>query len=116
MIFASMLNSMPVPLLALVVAGGGANWRLLTPVFLVCLTIVVSIPAAAARSKLHMPAYIGIALLAFVMSFVFGEISGAHGIKGSIAGIVLSMACFLSIAAAVGSILALVFYHDPPAA
>jgi hypothetical protein len=98
------------------IVGSGANPRVVAPLLAVCLAIVVVIPAAAARSRLHMPAYIGIAILAFAASLIFGEMSGARRIAGSAAGVVLSIACFLSIAVFVGSILALFFYRDPPEA
>jgi hypothetical protein len=97
-------------------APSGANLRIVAPLAAACLSIVVVIPAAAARSRLHMPAYIGIAILAFAASLIFGEISGARRIAGSIAGVALSIACFLSIAVFVGCILALFFYRDPPQA
>jgi hypothetical protein len=97
-------------------AGSGANPRIVAPLLGVCLAIVVAIPVAAARGKLHMPAYIGIAILAFAASLVFGETSGARRIAGSIAGVILSVACFLSIAVFLGCILALFFYRDPPGA
>jgi hypothetical protein len=111
MIITSMSNLF---LAAEFIAGSGANPRIVASLLAVCLAIVAVIPAAAARSKLHMPAYIGIAILAFAASLLFGEISGARRIAGSIAGVVLSIACFLSIAVFVGSILALFFYRDPP--
>ena len=103
-------------LAAELIAGSVAKSRIVAPLIAVCLLIVIAIPVAAARSKLHMPAYIGIAIFAFAASLVFGEMSGAQGIAGSIAGVVLSIACFLSIAVVVGCILALLFYRDPPEA
>jgi hypothetical protein len=111
MIVGAMLS---LSLAAELLVGSGAKWRIVAPLILACLTIVIAIPVAAARSKLHMPAYIGIAILAFAASLVFGEMSGVQRIAGSIVGVVLSMACFLSIAAVVGSILALLFYREPP--
>ena len=102
--------------IAAVISGSGSKWGLLVPVILACLVIVAAVPTAAARSKLHMPAYIGMAILAFVASLVFGEISGARRVTGTILGMVLSVGCFLSIAVVVGSILALLVYREPPEA
>ena|ERR1700691_2638221 len=109
-------NLLHVPLASEIVWQAGQKSRLIAPLLGGCLAIAIAIPAAAARSKLHMPAYIGIAILAFVASLVFGEISGTRQITGSMAGVVLSIACFLSIAVSVGSILALAFYRNPPEA
>jgi len=111
MIPASMLS---VPLASEIIVETGAKSRVIAPLFAACLAIAIAIPVAAARSKLHMPGYIGIAILAFVASLLFGEISGMRRIAGSYAGVVLSVACFLSIAVCVGSIVALLFYRDPP--
>jgi hypothetical protein len=91
-----------------------ANWAVLAPTLAACLAIIIAIPRAAARSKLHLPGYIGLAILAFLASVTFGKLSGAHRIAGSFVGVVLSLACFLSISAGVGSVLALAFYRDPP--
>jgi hypothetical protein len=113
MIPAAMLS---VPLGSGIIVEAGAKSRVIAPLIAACLAIAIAIPVAAVRSKLHMPGYIGIAILAFVASLLFGEISGMRRIAGSIAGIVLSIACFLSIAVCVGAVLALVFYHDPPEA
>ena len=71
------------------------------------------IPIAAARRKLHIPGYVGIALLAFALSFVFGRVAGFARVAASGAGPILSIIFFLLIAVAVGSILALFFYRDP---
>ena len=105
-----------VSLAAVFVGKSVAQWGIVLPLLMICLAIVIAIPAAAARSKFHMPAYIGIAILAFAASVIFGEISGMHRIAGSVAGIALSIACFLSVAVLLGSILALFFYRDPPEA
>jgi hypothetical protein len=113
MILAAMLSLI---LAADFIVGSAANTRIVAPLIVACLVIVAVIPAAAARGKLHMSAYIGIAILAFGASLLFGEVSGMRRMAGSFAGVVLSIACFLSIAALVGSILALLFYREPPEA
>jgi hypothetical protein len=117
MIVAAMLS---LSLAAELIVGSALKLRIVAPLGAVCPSIVVVIPAAAARSKLHMPAYTGIAILAFAASLVLGEMSGAQRIAGSIAGVILSSACFLSISVFIGSILgsilALFFYRDLPEA
>jgi hypothetical protein len=74
-----------------------------------CVGIVVAIPLGAHRGKLHVPGYTGIAILAFIASFLFGIASGYRPFAGSPVGIALSLLCFWSAAACVGSILALFF-------
>lgn len=79
-----------------------------------CLVVVISIGVCAAKGKLHMPAYIGIAFLAFASALAFGELAGIETIRGSILAIALSCACYLCISTTVGSIVALLFYRRPP--
>jgi hypothetical protein len=90
-----------------------ARLPIVIPLAAACLVIVALIPMAAARRKLHIPGYIGIALLAFALSLVFGKVAGFTRIAASAAGPILSILCFLLIAVAIGSILALLFYRDP---
>jgi len=61
-----------------------------------------------------MPGYIGIAFLAFAFSLLFGNLAGIRGIRGSAIAISLSIAFYLCIATTVGSIVALIFYRQPP--
>ena len=90
-----------------------AKFAIVIPLVAACLVIVALIPMAAARRKLHIPGYIGIALLAFALSLVFGKLAGFTRIAASPAGPILSILFFLLIAVAIGSILALLFYRDP---
>jgi hypothetical protein len=92
----------------------GAKSHIIAPLIAACAAIAIAIPYAATRSKLHMPGYIGIAILAFLVSLVFGELSGARRIAGSLAGVMLSIVCFLCVAVCIGAILALVVYRNPP--
>jgi hypothetical protein len=69
---------------------------------------------AATRGKLHIPGYVGIALFAFAGGLIFGKLAGFNRVASSPAGPILSIVFFLLIAVAVGSILALFFYRDPP--
>jgi hypothetical protein len=57
-----------------------------------------------------------LAFLAFALGLVLGRISGMRSITGTIAGLGLSILCFLLMAIAVGSVLALFFYRHPPEA
>jgi hypothetical protein len=72
-----------------------------------------AVPTAARRGKLHVPGYLGLALLTFLIAIVMGRITGIHGINGTLAGVFLSILFFLLIAVAVGSVLALFFYRNP---
>jgi len=108
-----MLASMTFSLLAGSFAASGARLPIVIPLLAACLAIAGLIPMAAARRKLHIPGYIGIALLAFSLSLVFGKIAGLTRVAASAAGPILSIFCFLLIAVAIGSILALLFYRDP---
>ena len=103
-----------VPLDAAFAVEAAVKLHIIAPLIVACVAIAIAIPLAAARSKLHMPGYIGIAILAFVVSLVFGELSGMRRVAGTPAGIILSIACFLSVAACIGAILALVVYRNPP--
>jgi len=84
------------------------------PLILICIAIMVAIPVAASRGKLHMAGYIGVALAAFCSAMILGKISGIRGVSGTIIGLLLSVLFFLAISAVLGSIAALVFYKPPP--
>lgn len=85
---------------------------IITALALGCVAILVAIPLSAHKGKLHVPGYIGIALLAFAASFVCGLASGYRVFAGSLVGVALSLLCFWSAAAGVGSILAVFFCRD----
>lgn len=95
-------------------AAPSARLPIVIPLVAACLVLVGLIPLSAARGKLHVAGYAGIALLAFAVSFIFGKLAGLSRIAASPAGPIFSIIFFLLIAVAVGSILALVFYRDPP--
>jgi hypothetical protein len=90
------------------------NLPVAMPLALGCLSIVVVIPWVAARGKLHIPGYVGLAFLAFAVAFLLGRLGGVRWITGTIAGIFLSVAFFLLVAVGVGCVVALFFYRDPP--
>lgn len=75
---------------------------------------MIVVPLAAARSRLHIPGYVGLAFLASILGLICGRISGIRGVAGTSWGVMLSLVFFLLIAFAVGSVLALFFYRDPP--
>ena len=85
---------------------------IITVLALGCGVILVASPLAARRGKLHVPGYIGIALLAFGASFFCGLASGWHVFAGSPVGVALSLLCFWSAAAGVASILAVFFCRE----
>jgi hypothetical protein len=110
---------MPASMLTVSLAARGfavyeAKLLIVIPLVVVCLVIAGLIPMAAARGKLHVPGYVGIALLAFAVSLIFGKLAGFRKVAASPAGPILSIIFFLLIAVVVGSILALLFYRDPP--
>jgi hypothetical protein len=91
----------------------GTNLRLIVPLSMACFAILIFVPLAAARSRLHIPGYVGLAFLASVVALLCGRISGIHGVAGTPWGVLLSLLFFLLIAFAFGSVLALFFYRDP---
>jgi hypothetical protein len=92
----------------------GLNYELVIPLALSCLAIMIILPISAARSRLHIPGWIGFALFSFVLSYTCARISGLHSYVGRPIGIGFSIACFLFLSAALGAVLALFFYKDPP--
>jgi hypothetical protein len=92
----------------------GVNLELVIPLALSCFAIMVILPISAARGRLHIPGWVGFALFSFVLSYTCARISGVHGMVAHPTGVAFSIACFLFLAAALGSILALFFYKDPP--
>jgi hypothetical protein len=90
------------------------NLELVIPLALSSLAIMITLPISAARSRLHIPGWVGLALFSFVLSYTCARISGVHGIVGHRTGVLLAIMCFLFLAAALGSVIALFFYKDPP--
>jgi hypothetical protein len=89
-----------------------------TPLVLVlgaaCVFVALGVPFAASRGKLHIPGYVGLALVSFAVAFICGRISGAHSVRGTHSGEILSIVFFVLVAVAVGSVLGIFFYRDPP--
>ena len=92
----------------------GVNLEIVIPLALSCLAIMIILPISAARSRLHIPGWVGMALFSFVLSYTCARISGVHAYVGRTTGVFFSIACFLLLAAALGSVIALFFYRDPP--
>jgi len=87
---------------------------LLALLILACSAILVALPVAARRGVLHIPGYIGLAILAFVIALVFGRLAGVQKINGSPFGVFLSVLFFVLISVSLGSVLALIFFRPPP--
>ena len=94
----------------------GPNLFVVVPLVLACLFVLVAMPAAARRGKLHVPGYAGLAFLGFALALLAGRISGARAVTGTLGGLLLSILFFLLMATAVGSVLAIFFYRHPPEA
>jgi hypothetical protein len=90
------------------------NLELVIPLALSSLAIMIILPISAARSRLHIPGWVGLALFSFVLSYTCARVSGIHGIVGRRTGVLLAIMCFLFLSAALGSVIALFFYKDPP--
>jgi hypothetical protein len=81
------------------------------PLTAACILIAVSVSFFAHRGKLHIPGYAGIAVLAFILSLIFGRLAGARSIAGTTLGVLFSILCFMLLAVVIGSIVALFFYR-----
>ena len=90
------------------------NYEIIVPLVLASLSIMIILPIAAARSRLHIPGWVGFAFFCFILSYTCARISGVTGFVGHPTGIFFSILCFLFLAAALGSVLALFFYKDSP--
>jgi lysylphosphatidylglycerol synthetase-like protein (DUF2156 family) len=104
------LNVMPATLTCL---DSASRSPLVVALGVVCVFVALAIPYAASRGRLHIPGYVGLALLSFAVALILGRISGAQSVRGTRSGEVLSIVFFLLVAVAVGSVLAIFFYRDP---
>jgi hypothetical protein len=107
---------MPILKMFLTLLEIATNFRPVVPLSVACLGIIIILPLAAARSRLHIPGYVALAFLALILGLLCGRISGIRGVSGTFSGVLLSLIFFLLIAVALGSVLALFFYRDPPEA
>ena len=92
-----------------------SSFTLVVPLAAACIAILVTIPVAAWRGRLHIPGYVGLAFLAFAIAFILGRIAGVPSVTG-ILGVFVSILFFLLMATALGCVLALFFYRQPPEA
>jgi hypothetical protein len=79
-----------------------------------CVVVAAAVPVAASRGWLHIPGFVGLALASFVAAFILGRISGTQSVRGTRSGEMLAIACFLLVAVAIGSIVALFFHRERP--
>jgi hypothetical protein len=98
--------------ISLIAAADSVRAAILIPLAIGCFVIVLLGPIAAFRGVLHIPAYCGFALLFLVSGLAIGKLAGMQ-IRGSLPGVCLSVIFFLTMAACLGSVLAIFFYRQP---
>ena len=98
--------------MASLLAVGGQS-AIVISLLLVCLATVIAFPLAASQGWLHIPGYAGIAMLSFGVALVLGWLLQPGRITGLISGAFVAVVFFLSMAAGVGSVLALFFCRSP---
>lgn len=98
--------------ISLIAAAESVRLAILIPLAISCFVIALLGPIAAFRGVLHIPAYCGFALFFLVFGLVVGKLAGLQ-IRGSLSGVCLSIAFFLTMAACLGSVLAIFFYRQP---
>ena len=99
-------------IISLIAAAAPVRLAVLVPLALSCFVIALLGPIAAFRGVLHIPAYCGLALFFLVFGLVVGKLAGLQ-IRGSLSGLCLSIVFFLTMAACLGSVLAIFFYRQP---
>jgi hypothetical protein len=98
--------------ISLIGAAASVRPAILIPLAISCFVIALLGPIAAFRGVLHIPAYCGFALLFLVLGLIVGNLAGLQ-IRGSLSGVCLSIIFFLTMAACLGSVLAIFFYRQP---
>lgn len=99
-------------MISLIGATTSVRPAILIPLAISCFVIASLGPIAAFRGVLHIPAYCGFALLFLVVGLIVGKLAGLQ-IRGSLPGVCLSIIFFLTMAACLGSVLAIFFYRQP---
>ena len=94
------------------IAADSVRPAILIPLAISCFVIALLGPIAAFRGMFHIPAYCGFALFFLVFGLVIGKLAGLQ-VRGSLSGVCLSIVFFLAMAAFLGSVLAIFFYHQP---
>ncbi len=87
---------------------------IVVPLTLASMAVVVAILFAARRGKLSIPAYGGAAIGAIVIGFALGHLAGLRQVRGTPLGVVISILFFLLMATALGCLLGLFLYREPP--
>ena len=98
--------------ISLIAAVDSVRAEILIPLVIGCFLVALVGPVAAFKGMLHIPAYCGFALLFLVFGLVIGKLAGMQ-IRGSLSGVCLSIIFFLTMAACLGSVLAIFFYRQP---
>ena len=81
---------------------------------IVCAAIVVAVQVCASKGRFHVPGYVGLALVTFIIGLILGRVAGSRAVTGTPFGALLSVLFFLLVATTLGSILALFFYRPAP--
>jgi hypothetical protein len=97
--------------ISLIMLAYSVHPAILIPLVAACFAIVLLVPIGAFQGMLHIPAYCGLALLAFAFGLIVGKVAGTQ-IPGSFLGVALSIVFFLAMAASLGSILAIFVYRQ----
>jgi hypothetical protein len=91
-----------------------AKLGIVIPLAVVCLSVIVLIPLGARRGKLSIPACVYMALGAAALALGAGKLAGISRVRGTAAGVAVSVLFFLLVATAVGSFIGLYFFRDTP--
>jgi hypothetical protein len=111
--FQAMIARRQLPTFAALLVTHRVRLQVALPLIVACVLVIAFIPWFASRGKFHIPGYGGIAILGFACGMLFGRMSGARSIVGTVAGFSLAVMFFLLMATAVGCLLALFFYRFP---
>jgi hypothetical protein len=98
--------------ISVIAAADSVRPAILIPLAIACFVVALVGPIAAFRGMLHIPAYCGFALFFLVSGLVVGKLAGLQ-IRGSLSGVCLSIVFFLTMAACLGSVLAIFSYRQP---
>src|SRR5262252_3158466 len=100
----TVITSLAAPLMAdPLVLIFAAKLGIVIPLAVVCLFVIVLIPIGARRGKLSIPAFVYMALGAAVLALGAGKLAGVRGVRGTPAGVAVSVLFFLLVATAIGS-------------
>ena len=104
--------------IAILISGTAISLLAASPIIIIlgifCVAIALAIPAMAYKGKLHVPGYVGLALLSFALAYVCGRILAVRHTTGSTSGVSLAIVFYLLVAVTAGSFLGIFFYREPP--